>query len=218
MTFKGIIILSVTGEFIDSRDFLSEGLRKRYNALRSTHCTRTDDVGSFYRKGLLPLEPKIMEQRARDIFLSGKFPELTEENMARAVAEVGTETRSGRVYFEANEKLILEHGGHYALYGSEYVIALAAHLGGSRDYRRVLKTLGTPTVFICDVPFSALRDSTLGEFAGEAIADLFEELLPGPEYEPDPWRGAGFSIDGGLAPEHIVGHYHPARVRDPYCR
>ena len=216
LTWLDNIIWSVRGREVDSKSFLGRQLRRRYDALRAVHGTRTADLARFYSEGLRPLDPGFAQEQARQIFLGGAYPELTEADLARAITTVGSDLREGRVFFEANEDMLINQAGHYMLYGSEYLVAIAAHLGGFRDYRQVLKTRGNPTLFICDVPLRLVRESTLLEFAGTALEMMFQELLGGPAFEPDRMRGAGFCIREPLPASQIVGHYHPTVTRDPF--
>jgi len=147
-------------------------LQERYRALRAVHGTRTSDLGTFYKGGLKRLQPEFFHDQAREIFLNGDYPELSEEKLQDAITAVGSELRSGRVYFEANENMLIDLCGHYMLYGSEYLICIAANLDGPRDYRQVLKTRGVPTLFICDVPLELLSERTLQEFAGDALESI----------------------------------------------
>ncbi|MDO8774856.1 MAG: hypothetical protein Q7K57_40350 [Burkholderiaceae bacterium] len=135
--------------------------------------------------------------------------------LQKAIDIVGSDLREGRVCFEANEEMQIAQAGHYMLYGSEYLTAIAAHLGGGRDYRQVLKKDGQPTLFVCDVPLDLIGEGTLLEFAGEALESLFKELLDGSEFVRDRWRGAGFCIRRPLPAEHVIGHYHPTVRHDP---
>lgn len=212
------IILKARCETVDSKTLLTDRLVRRFTCLRAVHGTRTDDVGSFYKQGLLPLDPEASHKHVQHIFLNGAFPEINASDIEKAIAAVGHTSRAGRVYFEANERMLLEHCGHYLHYGSEYVAAIAAHLSGPRDYRQVLKTQGRPTVFVCDVPLDLMSWKTVREFAGTALEYIFEELLVGSDYVPDPWRSAGFPIHKPLPESCIVGHYHPSGVRDPLAR
>ncbi len=209
------IVYAVRNEEIDSKVLLSQRLRSRYRALRAVHGTRTANVPKLYHEGLLPMVPELMHAQAREIFLGGKFPELTESLLQQAIEAVGSDLREGRVWFEANEEMLIAQAGHYMLYGSEYVTAIAAHLLGNRDYRQVLKNYGKPTLFVCDVPLELISEGILREFAGGALESVFQELLDGPEFVADRWRGAGFYIREPLLAEHLVGHYHPNVRRDP---
>lgn len=211
------IIRKVKHRDVDSKSFLVDKLRQRYGALRAVHGTRTADLARFYSEGLRPLDPAAAHEQARQIFLGGDFPELSEMDLTRSIGDVGTETREGRVYFEANEQMLIDFAGHYMLYGSEYLVAIAARLKGKgmRDYRQVLKTNGTPTLFVCDVPLQLIESRIISEFAGNALEMVFKELVDGASFRPDQHRGAGFWISEPLSPSCIVGHYHPVITRDP---
>lgn len=206
----------VRGVSIDVFDWMMDALESRYRTLRAVHGTRTSDVGSFYREGLRPLNPLHIQRQARDIFLSPAYPELTPTHLDRAIAAVGHENRAERLYFDCNESELVRHNGHYMLYGSEYLLAIAWHIEGERDYRQDLKRRGEPVVFPCDVPLSMLHPGSLRSFAGRAIEILFEELLELADW-PSPTRGAAFSIRQTLKPDHIVGHYSPIVGRDAFA-
>ena len=209
------LVLKVHGHEIDSKHVLSDRLLQHYGAIRACHGTSTRSLDAFYEQGLRPLNIEEVHEMARRIFLNDQFPELSEANLQKAIEAVGPETREGHIYFEANEWFLKEMCGHYMLYGSEYLVALAAHLGRNRNYRRALKGRYPPTLLICDVPLKHLRPETVAEFAGMALQSVFQELLDGPTYEPSKWRGAAFSIQVPLDPSSIVGHCHPTITRDP---
>lgn len=209
-------VRQVHGASIDVFDLMMDALECRYRTLRAVHGTRTSNVGSFYREGLRPLDPLRVQQRARDIFLSPAYPELTEAHLDRAIVAVSHETRSDRVYFDCNETELVRRNGHYMLYGSEYLLAIASHIEGLRDYRPDMKRQGEAVVFLCDVPLSFLHPGALRSFAGRAIEILFEELM-GEADGPSPTRGGAFSIRQTLTPDHIVGHYTPVVGRDPFA-
>lgn len=209
------IIYTVHHKDVDSKSLLTQKLRTRYRALRAVHGTRTENVASFYRDGLTPLVPEHFHAQAREIFLCERYPELSENTLLAAIASVGANLRERRVFFEANEEMLIAQAGHYMLYGSEYLTAIAAHLNGNQDYRQVLKKRGQPTLFVCDVPLDLISEGTLQEFAGESLETVFQELLDGPDFVRDRWRGAGFCIHETLAASNLVGHYHPDIRNDP---
>lgn len=213
------IILSECDIEVDSKTLLADRLIKRFKAFRAAHGARPEDVASYYRDGFVPLSPTSFHDRARDIFLSGEFPELSEQHLQRAIKEVGTDQREGCVWFAGNEKMLVEECGHYMLYGSEYLTGLAAWLGTKQpDYRQVLKRFGVPTVFVCDVPLSYISPSVINSISGKALEMVFLELQGSDEFEEIPHFEASFCLRQGLPPEHIVGHYHPTGVRDPLLR
>lgn len=209
------IVLDVRHEIIDAKALLADRLRERYDAIRAVHGGRPTSAEPYYRDGLRLLDPRTVQSQARAIFLGGSFPEIDKSRFDDAVARVGTHLREGRIFFECNEAALVDHCGHYMIYGSEYLLAIAAHLKGGRDYRQVLRTLGRPTVFVCDVPLKLMEVHTLEEFAGCALEALFSELLEGDDFQPDWARGAGFCIYEPLPAAAIVGHYHPSQLWDP---
>lgn len=215
LSWLDCIIHRTHGEYVDSKFLMTQGLRKRYKFLRAVHGTRAEDVEVFYRDGLVPLVPESFHNQAREIFLSGQYPELTEKSLQAAIATVGADLREKRVFFEANEEMLIKQAGHYMLYGSEYLTAIAANLGDRIDYRQILKKRGLPTLFVCDVPIDFIAERTLQEFSGAALQIVFQELLDGPDFQIDRWRGAGFYIQKPLPPGKLVGHYHPEIRHDP---
>lgn len=210
------LVLKLQGYEIDSKQVLADRLHRRFRAIRTCHGTSTHSLDEIYKQGLRPLAPEEFHAQARQIFLSGEFAELSEANLLSAIEAVGCKTREGHIYFEANERFLIEMCGHYMLYGSEYLTALAANLGGNRDYRRVLKGRHPPTLLICDVPLELIPPRTVTEFAGIALQSIFQELIDGPAYDPIKWHGLAFSIQEQLEPSCIVGHYHPSIPRDPF--
>lgn len=218
LTWLDDIVRATLGLEVDSKEELADRLTARYRALRAYHGTSATSLEPFYTQGLRPLVVEECHQRARELFLSGQYPELSEEDLRRAIKVVGAETREGRVYFEANEHSLTERCGHYFLYGSEYLVAIAAHLGERRDYRRALKGLGRPTLFVCDVPMVQLRREMVLARAGIALKSVFQELIDGEEYAPGKWQGVGFSISTPLGPACLVGHCHPSNLQDPLTK
>lgn len=210
------IVMQVQRFEIDSKEELAFRLQDHYRAIRACHGTSVPFVNKIYEEGLRPLEIEHFHDQARQIFLSGKFPELSESNLQLAIATVGADFREGRVFFEANERELVDRSNHYMAFGSEYLTALAANLNGSQDYRRILKGRYPPTVFICDVPLQYLTRGVILEFAGTALESIFQKLLDGLSCNALAHRGMGFSIKSRLEGCHIVGHYHPTIGRNPF--
>lgn len=194
---------------------LTRRLMKYYSAVRAYHAGCPRDVSSYYEKGLIPLDPAAAAATFKSHFLSGDFPELNEADLDAVVRETSLKTIEGRVYFDLDERFLIEHCGHYLLYGSEYAVGLAASLcgAGTRDYRKSLKNIGVPTMFICDVPWGLISDGTRSSLTRTFTAEMFRHLKT-PSYRPT-MITFGFSIRRRLPPSYIVGHYHPVSVKDP---
>ncbi len=209
------IVERVKGFEADSKSNLAARLHQRYDAIRAYHGARPLDVQTYYDRGLELLDPMPATQRAREIFLSGQFPEIDEAMLDAAIDRVGFKLRGGRVYFETGKNFLEEHCGHYLLYGSEFLCGVAANLPGHKDYRQVLKGFGQPTVFVCDVPLDYIEFDWVEDFAGQAIESMFEKMLDPRFVHPPPGRGAGIMLRRRLPAAYLLEHYHPPKVRDP---
>jgi hypothetical protein len=216
MSWLDDIVFRAKGSIVDVKTALAERLLENYGELRAFHGCCPTDISSYYRDGLLPLDYVRAEQFLREHFLSGAFPEISEGELLMALEDCKSKYRYGQVFFEANERLLVERCGHYLLYGSEYALGVAAKLSRPdrvKDYRRSLKGLGTPTVFVCDVPLRLISSSIVLELAGNMLEVLFERILNRSYHHPQ--TPFGFSIMKTLTPEFIIDHYHPKVVRDP---
>ncbi len=213
------IIEMVSGEPSDIKALLGARLREAYGYFRAGHATRTDDLTPYYERGLRVLRPEEAQDKVRYLFLNGQFRGVSETRLEAAIEEVGEDTRAGHLYFAAREdSLYTEDGsaGHYLVYGSEYLYCLAIRVAGTMTAKKVLSRIGRPTMFVCDIPMDQIRDGTLEEFAGMMLEYLFAGLVEQIETEVlSPWSGSALSIWTDVAPECIVGHYHPEKVFDP---
>ncbi len=213
------IVHRVRGFEVDVKHELACLLTERFDTFRTFHGCCPLDTNSYYKQGIRRLDLQEYEQIAKDHFLSGRFPELSESDVLAAVEDMESDNRAGKVFFEANEKMLLECCGHYMLYGSEYLLGIAATLSrrDGPDYRKSLKGIGVPTVFVCNVPFDSIAFDTILELSGSMIEVMFEKFLDSTYKHPQPGDCFGFPIRKNLPPEYIVGHYHPEYIRDPIC-
>ena len=222
LTWLDEIIFAETGKDTDIKDLTAERMRKEFRAFRAGHGTRTNDLASFYERGLRILRAEEVEDRARSIFLNGRLPNVDEERLATAISELDARNRRGGregfLYFCACENELFEdHGaGHYLTYGSEYLYCLGIRVTSVAETKRSLKAIGRPTLFVCDIPMMMIGAGTLREFAGLVLEYLFCELVDGLEaHALSPGAGSALSLQTDLPADCLVGHYHPAKVYDP---
>lgn len=204
------IIERATGVHVDMKCLVADRLEREYRAFRAVHGTRTNDLGQFYRGGLRLLRPDDIEAVARRLFASGAFDHVTEDRFAAAVADLGARNeqggRGGRLYFCADERSLITtwgRSGHYLVYGSEYLFNLGIRLVSRSDTKGVLKSIGRPTMFVCDIPMARPGPYTLRYFGGMMIEYLFCELINDPDCHVGPYR------PGGTV--HLRPHRDPAR-------
>lgn len=213
------LIEATSGEPSDTKALLATRLRKTYRYFRAGHATRTDDLTPFYKNGLRVLRPEEFHDKVRQLFLNGQHRGVSESKLESAIKEVGDEVREGRLYFAAQEDSLFNRrgsSGHYLIYGSEYLYCIAMRTADTVAAKKVLSGIGRPTMFVCDIPMSQIRDGTLEEFSGMMLEYLFAGLVD--QIDTDvlsPWSGSALSIREDVAPENIVGHYHPERIFDP---
>ena len=124
------------------------------------------------------------------------------------------------MHFCANEDSLISdigRSGHYLVYGSEYLYALGMRAAGIATTKRALKSIGRPTMFVCDIPMSILGPFTPLTYAGKILDALFCELTGSLEcYSMSPGAGSALSVTCDLPGSCIVGHYHPSTVFDPH--
>jgi len=203
---------------IDVATQLSRKFRDAYSKIRLFHACRPTDIGSYLRSGLLPLAPEAVNERARTLFLSGKFPAVTERALSDAVAELSRENRGGYIYLSLDDIDLARHAGHYLIYGSEYLAVLAKSLSRRTGEKclEILRTIGIPTVFVCDVPLDYLSESNIQSLVQELIyRAIFERRCPnGTDHTID----FTFTLCTRLPASVITSHYHPTKIPDPLNR
>src|SRR5258708_9929234 len=146
------LIAEVTGRRVRRRE-LAEIFRSTYEGILTFHGCRVIDVESYRKDGLLRSNTSALDARAREIFLSGRFPELASEAGAGAILDLGIRDE-GRIFVSLDRNNLLERCGHYLIYGSERLCSIAAHLNdnGQRDYQQELKRHGKPTLLHVALP------------------------------------------------------------------
>jgi hypothetical protein len=76
------IIFAVTHRTCDIKELTGERLGREYRAFRAGHSTRVNDLAPFYAQGLKCLRAEEVEDRARTIFLNGRFAGADEERLS----------------------------------------------------------------------------------------------------------------------------------------
>lgn len=206
---------------VDMKEVLAERLTQEFAFVRAFHGTRTANLAPFYERGLRILRPEEIEDLARNLFVNDdRQANRLVESITDMDASSPTKGRAGALYFCAStDNLISRYGGagHYLVHGSEYLYCLGIRTRTIAETQRILKGIGRPTLFCCDVPLRMLGPGALGEFAGTMLETLFTEVLEARIIDELPeGTQTGFSIRQDLPSTSIVGHWHPKRVYDPH--
>ncbi|ACK55085.1 hypothetical protein Tmz1t_2349 (plasmid) [Thauera aminoaromatica] len=197
------------------RSKILEELRSCFTHLAAHHGCRPASLESYTSFGIRPLDAESALEALIKRVCDDHSPSPTEEELRSASAQVDPRYREGRVFFEASRRHLVEHCGHYLLYGSEYAIGILRNVSSEIDYAQLLKLQGRPTLLTCEVPLNWLQWGTLEELTGSLVATYFKRRLEPQYMHPQRGEGFGFEIFRALPPEFIVQVSHPDHVRDP---
>ncbi len=209
------------GDREELAEWIPAHLRSVFGRIWMFHCCRPVDVGSYYQRGIQVLDVEIANRQFRDIFLGNpRWSWVTERDLDAAIETMtGTYRRDGHVYFGLDDRYLVEYCGHYLIYGSEYLQALAARISSGDDFsgKAELTRFGTPTVFAVSLPISHLSDRELFEL-GEAALHLWAYRRLHPRKAKRRLIDFGIGIAKALPPDCLVSHHHPESVPDPTRR
>jgi len=212
------IIEAHDGFEINMMDVLADMLPSIFKAFRAYHGTRTEDLSSFYTKGLKKLNCLEIEELAKKMFIDSADPISSGDKLRSAIETVDRRNphaqTEGHVYFCMDETELLEDAGHYLIYGSEYLYNLGIRITSQTYTKNRLIGIGLPTIFMCDIPIDQIDRRTIREFSGIILSDVIGKLIG---LEEDPFSaGTALSIKSDLSSEFIAGHWHPEKVKRPY--
>ncbi|MBR8279086.1 hypothetical protein [Burkholderia vietnamiensis] len=188
-------------------------LAKQYTHLKAFHGCRPVTLSSYYKHGLRGQDGDQLISFFREIFADVPASDL---DAAIASLDDRSTRERGAIWLVSDDREMIEEYGHYVIQGSEFLMALAATLGVSRsgeDYRFRLRERGVPTVLEIDLPVGFVNGDDIEEVAklvlsvwGQAATKQRAGSSPSPCYVVRRTIGA----------ECIVGHVHPAKIRDPH--
>lgn len=193
-------------------------LRQRYSHIRLYHGCRPEDISSYYDRGLCLREGDSQVERFRSIFLSGKYPELTEQTLQESISRLCPYPGDDEeLCLAIDDRWVLEHCGNFLIYGSEHLMNLVVNLPrDSEPYLSVLRKIGKPTVFEINLPNTrdyCVTDGNVQWLIHDMISEwVYRTCHPGTESGPLDFT---VSLRRPLPPEHICSHYHPSRIPDP---
>lgn len=199
-----------------SFQLLSDRLLKHYTKIRAFHACRPESIDEYYKNGIIPLDIVEWHAKAINLFFNSKSSEVSKSQIEAIIKGVKTETREGNVHLGLDDKFLIKYCGHYLIYGSEYLMAIAVKLGHAvkKDLTRVLRNIGIPTIFVCDIPFFKISNCEILELSGTLLEYLFESILSG---TPIP-SSLDFTItlNDVVESEYIISHYNPKEIPNPH--
>lgn len=204
--------LKVLGRCIKSpienvRADLADGLLS--GVIRTYHGCRTEDAGSYFRDGLLVHRKETLKARAFAII--DAHPELhyIRATLDKVIAEIDSPIDDGRCYVVVSDKGLLDQAAHYLIHGSEWIMALFDEYG-----RKFLRDIGAPTLLEIDLPFTATHSSDREGFAEDMLMEWTRLACNGEEWIAP--VNITFTLSQDVPGACIVGHSHPAALRNPH--
>ncbi len=185
-----------------------------YSRAKGFHGCRPVSVRSYYERGLLGQNRRIIEETFRQLFsdIDGSLLETAIEQMTHRGHD-----ENGKIYFVSDDTYLVEECGHYLIQGSEYLIALAASLCDQRfsleDFRLRLRTIGIPTIFEVDIPFSLVPEAQVAAACRSILAEWGKRALNSDRGGAD---GLVWIPRSDLSSEYIQAHWHPKKIPDPF--
>ena len=175
------------------------------------HGCRPVDPNSYISHGLMCHDQSILRGQLQELIATHKQLQYLEGNIDARIQEIFGERdcRSGRVYLVIDDRLLTESAGQYLIYGSEWLLCML------RDYEReILKKVGVPTIFHIRLPLLEAPPYDRDRLAEELLIQ-WVRLQSEPDAIPHELNFA-FEFSETIAPELIVGHNHPSRIKDPF--
>ncbi|WP_230958696.1 hypothetical protein [Burkholderia stagnalis] len=188
-------------------------LSEHYAHLKAFHGCRPLSLSSYYAHGL-------RGQDADQLVLQfqAMFPEVPATDLNAAIGSLGDRStrERGAIWLVGDDREMIEQYGHYIIQGSEYLMALAAHLGVSprgEDYRFLLRERGIPTVLEVDIPIEIVQWRDIEEVAKMVLSVWGQEVTKRRVGSgPSPCYVIRRTIDA----QYIRNHTHPDKIPDPH--
>lgn len=182
-----------------------------YTHFKAFHGCRPESLSSYYDHGLRGQNADLIIRKFRQL-----FADLPPASLDQAIEKMKhrESNERGRTWLSGDDRQMVRDFGHYIINGSEYLLALAAKLGGGHyeeDYRLRLRTIGIPTVLEVDIPIELIPPAQKLEVAKMMLSEWGQLRTKRPlGISSSPC----YVVRSDIPAECIRAHYHPARIRD----
>lgn len=204
------------GNYTELVENFLNNFSKRFTFIKMYHCCHPLDIQSYYDLGIRVLDMAKMNNRFEKLFLgNSRFPQITDTHIQDAIEHMADSyQRSGFVYFGLDDRFLLNHCGHYLVFGSEYLQSLAAFIERAIgcDLKSELRKYGKPTVFEVRMPMSSFSDNEIRCLSSEVFHTWAYNVAHDSTYPYE--LDFGMEIDYDIKPVYIIGHYHPKMIPD----
>jgi hypothetical protein len=195
---------------------IHEAFLETVTHLRLFHACKPVSLDSYLHNGIVKANQSLLEELARQIWLTETSPNQHRTNVENAIREsaIFFTPYEKRVFLIVDDNVLLKNASHYLIRGSEYLQAISAKI--ERDfvgeYKDPLRTRGVPTIIECDVPVANLKRN---------FNDLWDILIFRYLSSHIYSNYIDDEIDYTITMDHvppnlIIGHTHPRALRDPH--
>lgn len=168
----------------------------QYTHIRVYHACRPTNINEYLENGIHGFSRdeayNIAKQRLMQCDINEEDIKTVFDKMWKA-----PERSFSQICVNISKEELLNHSGHYLVYGSEFICGMAAQL----FCQGKLKKIGVPTLFVCDVDITKVSP------------DVIECIETGCFYD-DSWDG-GIFLRGDVKPDEIVDYIQPKEMFDP---
>lgn len=198
--------LIVDGEIDES---LIEEFYDNYTHVKTYHSCRPIEAKLYLKEGLKisnysQLMDRFVEniQRYCGIKIEKKYIESARNEFGHF--------HDKRLFVVLDDENLLYWAGHYAIYGSEYLVGVANHIESHSGLigKDCLKSFGVPTVYEILLDINDITVQNLSSLVNEINNAIFNDEQ---SYSID----FTFELYKPLASECLIGCYHPTEIRDP---
>ena len=204
------------GEYPELVENFLNDFSKQFTFIKMYHCCHPLDTQSYYDLGIRVLDTAEKNKRFKKLFLgNSRFLQITDTHIQAAIEHMADSyKRSGVAYFGLDDRFLLNHCGHYLIFGSEYLQSLAAFIERAIgcDLKSELRKYGKPSVFEVWMPMSNFSVDELKCLASEVFHTWAYNIAHDRTYPYE--LDFGIDIDHDLEPAYIIGHYHPKMISD----
>lgn len=166
-----------------------------YTHIRAYHACRPLSIQEYLDKGIIPYTKSAAMKDAMNRLGTKRQEEQIKERFNEMWGDA--EASKPRVWLALNKETLLTCSGHYLIYGSEFLNALAMQTG----CREHLKDVGMPTIFYCNIP----------------IEDISKDWLSDVERTINEWECDDISVYvSQVKAENIIDLEHPEQIANPY--
>ena len=132
-----------------------------------------------------------------------------EDHIKSAAKEIANQGRENKICLSFDDINLIKYTPDYFRYGSESLRIIALHLPriGSENCMEFLKTIGAPTIFVCDIPSYRIEKHRFFNMVAELIRwTISYPYKPGEEETSIDFT---FTFNNNIDPSYITSYYHP---------